>query len=45
MGTDPSAAPGLEAEAGVDRDSALASTFCFEPNAINPGESEGLVPR
>ncbi len=45
VGTDPSAVSGLEAEAGVDRRSALASTFCFEPNAINPRESEGLVPQ
>ena len=45
VGTDPSAAPGLETEAGVDCRSALASTFCFEPNAIHPRESEGLVPQ
>jgi len=44
VGTDPSAAPGLEAEAGVDRGSA-PSSFCFEPNATNPRGSGGLVPR
>ena len=36
VGTDPSAASGLEAEGGVDRNSALPSPFCFEFNAINP---------
>lgn len=45
VGTDPSAAPGLEAEGGVDRNSAPASLFCFEPKAINPRGSGGLVPQ
>ena len=44
VGTDPSAAPGLEAEGGVDRNSAPSSPFCFEPKAINPRGSGGLVP-
>ena len=45
VGTDPSAAPGLEAEGGVDRSSAPSSPFCFEPKAINPRGSGGLVPQ
>lgn len=44
VGTDPSAASGLEAEAGVDLSSA-PSSFCFEPKAINPRGFGGLVPR
>jgi len=44
VGTDPSAAPGLEAEVGVDHGSA-PSSFCFEPKAINPRGFGGLVPR
>ena len=46
VGTDPSAAPGLEAEVGVGPGSAPASPpFCFEPNALNPRGSGGLVPQ
>jgi len=45
VGTDPSAAPGLEAEGGVDHSSAPSSPFCFEFNAINPRGSGGLVPQ
>ena len=44
VGTDPSAVPGLEAEEGVDLGPAPPS-FCFEPNAINPWGSGGLVPQ
>jgi len=45
VGTDPSAAPGLEAEEGVDRGSAPSFPSCFEPKAINPRGSGGLVPK
>jgi len=45
VGTDPSAASGLEAEAGVGLSSAPAAPFCFEPNALNPRGSGGLVPQ
>jgi len=45
VGTDPSAAPGLEAEGGVDHGSAPSSPFCFEPKAINPRGSGGPVPQ
>ena len=45
VGTDPSAAPGLEAEEGADRSPAPSSPFCFEPKAINPRGSGGLVPQ
>jgi len=45
VGTDPSAAPGLEAEGGAGHKSAPSSPFCFEPNAINPRGPGGLVPQ
>ena len=44
VGTDPSAAPALEAKGGAEHNSA-PSSFCFEPNAINPRGSGGLVPQ
>ena len=44
VGTNPSAASGLEAEVTSNRITAQA-LVCFEPNAINPRGSGGLVPQ